>query len=116
MSLLKKTRVVERAVDAGEHGEVGIRVARAGDITISWMCGDIRTFTAEDLTGIIDDVDLLSQYPDVWFVTTDRDGRNVAARVVDGKLYADTAPHESEGGRYVPWAPLRKAMRKAIGD
>lgn len=117
MSVLEKfSRVVERAVDAGEWGEVSVRAERDGYVTVRWLCGEKRTFAAADLEGMIEDLELLRQYPDVWFMSTDHHGRGFAARVVDDVLYADTAPRQHEGGSCVHWKSLRKALRKAKGD
>lgn len=117
MSVLEKSsRIVERAIDAGKWGEVGVRAERDGYIIVRWLCGDAREFTVEDLEGVMTDIELLRQYPDVWFATTDSHGRRFAARVVDGVLYADSAPRPGEGGSCVSWKALRKALRKAKGE
>lgn len=114
MSLLEaKTRVVERAVPASDWGEVGVRAESGDQIVVKWLCGETRTFDREQLRGIIDDLELLQQYPDVWFEGRDAYGSRFAARVLDGRFYADSVPRQTDGGSCVPWKALRKALVKA---
>lgn len=113
MSVLERTksRVVERAIPAGESGEVGVRVERGGNIVIKWVCGDSRTFTSDELGAAIDDVEILAEhFPDVWYEGRDTRGSRFYAQLADGELYANTGPDRQSS--HVSWAELKRALRK----
>lgn len=111
--IFERTRVVERAVDAGEHGEVGVRREKNDDIVVRWLCGDKRVFNATDAEQAVDDLELLEAFPDVWLELMDSNNSAFVARIVDGELYADAVLRAEPEQRRVPWKALRKAVRKA---
>lgn len=106
------TRVIERAVAADDGGEVGVRRAN-GNVTIKWFCGATRTFTPDDLRNAIAHVELLSEYPDVVVELADSYGSRLWARIDGDALRAHETANLTDGVRTIPWATLKKAMKKA---
>lgn len=104
-------RAVEWEItDADQDGSVSVN--RHDDfVTVEWFCGDVRRFEAKDVEGVISNIEALSAFPDVWLQDRDYNGMQFFARVVDGRLRADTA--RNDDARSVPWADMVKALRKA---
>jgi hypothetical protein len=98
----------------GIDGEVLVGRDRSGTVTVTWLCGDQRTFTAEGLADAIRFVEKARSHEDVWVSLRDSRGRDFYARVDgDGELLANTAPSD---GNSVPWADLKKALKKMAKD
>lgn len=109
--------ITERAISAEGDDEGDVRVRRAffkDKVTVTWFCGDTRTFTAEDLQTVIENLELFEGHPDVWVEDVDSHGHSFVARLADGQVIADSTPHE-DTTRGIPWADLKAALEKALG-
>lgn len=106
-------RVVERAVITEDDRRVGIRRELFGtNVTVKWFCGDARTFTPAEIESIVRCLDVLGEYPDVWFAHEDSRGGQFVARVHDGMLHASVRPEEDGAG--IDWVEMKKALAKAV--
>lgn len=107
-------RVVERAIITGdESGQVGVRRELFGtNVTVKWFCGDSRTFTPAEIKSIVRCLDVLGEYPDVWFAHTDSRGERFVARIHDGMLHASVLPEGDGAG--IDWVEMKKALAKAV--
>lgn len=104
------SRCIERVIDVDGDQSIGVRAEDYG-VTVTWFCGDKRRFSEDDLHQIIEDLELLSEFPDVWLDARDSDGSRFMAQVIDGELYAND--HAAQGS-CVPWKELKKTARKMI--
>lgn len=104
------SHVIERGVPSATDATrvVGVREG-AGTVTVSWFCGESRTFSAQSLLDMVGHLDALSAFDDVWLHAQDAYGYAFYARVVDGELYANTSARERDG---VPWRDMRKTLRR----
>lgn len=78
-----------------------LRVARerAGEVKITWLCGDVVTLDEDQVTEAIANLELLAPHG-VWLQLHDQDDRDFVAKLVDGKLYAASEPHDLPGGSF----------------
>lgn len=106
-------RVLERVVqtDDGE-GAVGVRRDLFGTgLTVTWFCGDKRTFTPGDIESLIRCVEALAPFPDVWLQASDSASRTFYMQLKDNELHANTEPAARSG---INWEELKKVLAKAI--
>jgi hypothetical protein len=104
------------AVTDGEldRGEVLVGRDRYGTVTVTWLCGDQRSFTADGLAEAMRSVERVRAHDDVWVLLHDSRGRSFYARIdEDGALLANTVASD---GNSVPWADLKKALKKMAKD
>lgn len=107
-------RIVERAIAADDDsGQVGVRTEFFGhDVIVRWFCGDTRTFTPAEVEHTVRCLDVLEEFPDVWFDHCDSRGVRFVARVVDGNLYANTGP--SGDTVCIDWQEMKTVLAKAV--
>lgn len=101
------SRCVERVIDTA-HGTVGVRDEGIA-LTVKWFCGETRNFDAGDLERLIEDLELLADYPDVWFNARDTSGRRFYAQLDDGDLFVND---HAVKANCVPWKSLKKTLAK----
>lgn len=101
------SRCVERVIDT-TAGIVGVR-AEGMSLTVRWFCGEMRAFNAADLERLIEDIELLAGYPDVWLHACDTSGRRFYAQLEDGELFVNDHAMKVNS---VPWKSLKKTLAK----
>jgi hypothetical protein len=109
--------VVEYAVKDDEGDARSTLVKNYGNsVRITWLCGDARTFSKETLPTLVYAVDAMAKTgsEELTFFK-DSNGYKVYVLLMDGTLYADTHTFEvSDASVGVPWADLKKAIKKIL--
>lgn len=106
------TVLVRERAAVGEDGhEIRFKRADRGAsivVSLSWTCGESRSFTPDDLANV---VFLLGALDGEWLEHQDGRGRRFAARVVGGQLFA--AERVGAAAYAIPWDSVKKAIKKA---
>lgn len=102
-------------VTASEWGVDGGAKVRLEDdsVTVTWTCGDTRTFTREHLEYTVE----LLQYAirhDSWFTHEDSDGDSFACLVRGGRFYAAGAAG-NDSAQSIDWQDFAEALDAALG-
>lgn len=96
-----------------------VTIKRDGDnITVVWVCGDVRNFTTEGLGFAIDNIERSHRYSDVGARLRDQDsrGRGYAAWIEPGDpetFRADSTEHSDQAYR-VEWPALLDALKSSL--
>jgi hypothetical protein len=114
VSPVRTRQLAVTGVEDVDGREVMVGRGRDDRVTVTWFCGDQRTFTVEGLADAIRFVERARAHDDVWVSLRDSRSREFFAKIdEDGQLRANTTP---TGGNSVPWADLKKALKKMAKD
>lgn len=84
-------------------------------IQVQWLCGDRRSFSPELIAEIIDCIDRVTAFPDVWFQGKDLYSDPFVACVRDGRLHVERRVTEAtEHSDGVDWEAAKKALKAAV--
>jgi hypothetical protein len=83
-------------------------------IVTGWLTTETRTFTPEQATLLVENLEKYQTYSGVWLLGEDIEGREYAARVESGQLYAETRATEAQDLDFAPWNKVKMAYMRAV--
>lgn len=123
MSVTVTERSIDNVANPGYGGDVRVRTNSDSSVTVTWFCGDTRTFNQDDIPTVLTALGTLVDHSDVVLSGNDYRGLKYFVRVVDGVLFADTVGTSlasldtTDASRGIRAKDLRRALRKAVeGD
>ena len=108
--------ITQQAVSTQDRGRNVTVSVSDESITVQWVCGDSRTFRAEQVGQLIENIDLSAgTYDGMPMAGKDRYDSRFAVAIKDGRLHADTDVRGSLAGyASVEWRELRRALKRAL--
>lgn len=100
----------EARITAENGREVTVR-RHEDKVSVTWICGGVRTFTTEDLRAALDCFELVSVHG-IWYEDDDSAHDPYAATLKDGEFHAND--YVNGDNHHVPWGEFKAALEASV--